>query len=334
MHPSWKETSEIAQILESQRTLRIRGLTASPGGSPNGSLPIGNIDSAIANLHRSQERLQHIPDLYDTITELIGFVKQVRSEVPLQPKVAFSRLQSLRAWIFWLPTKLLRGGEGDLGALAVLSHFYSAALVLESFFPGLEGSYLGCMTLGLIETIDVILHSRQSSFPASHIARLAIDLMDTPRHAVHDYKTPIHWTPLVHNHNINHMMLTPPSPYRQFDEYPPSASFVTSPYTPTTISSFGHAVTSPPPFQHPSHSYRRSGNLSSVYMSPTVPPSTEYYDDSLSDYSRSGTIEHSPAFSAYGNEYPHGLPTTEASSFHPSIVHDGNSGSVPPELWT
>ena len=104
MHPSWKETSEIAQILESQRTLRTRGLTASSDGSSNATAQVGNIDSAIADLHRSQERLQHIPEFYDTITELIGFVKQVRSEVPFQPKVAFSRLQSLRAWIFWLPT--------------------------------------------------------------------------------------------------------------------------------------------------------------------------------------------------------------------------------------
>jgi hypothetical protein len=336
MHPSWKETSDIAQILENQRTLRTRGLTASSDSPSNGTLQVGNIDRAIADLHRSQERLQHIPEFYDTITELIGFVKQVRSEVPFQHKVAFARLQSLRAWIFWLPTKLLRGGEGDLGALAVLAHFYSVALVLEPFFPGLEGSYLGCMTLNLVESIDVILHSRRSRFPTSHIAQLATALMDTPRHTVNDYKTPIQWTSRVPNHSMNHMMPTPPSPYRQFDDYPPSSSFVTSaPYTSTTISSFPHAVTSPPPFQQPSHSYRSSGNFSSFYMSPIVPPSSEYYDDSLSDYSRPGTIEHSPAFSSYGNEYLHALPTTEAAgSFHPGIVHDGSSNSVPPELWT
>lgn len=336
MHPSWKETSEIAQILENQRTLRTRGLTASSDSPSNGTLQVGNIDRAIADLHRSQERLQHIPEFYDTITELIGFVKQVRSEVPFQHKVAFARLQSLRAWIFWLPTKLLRGGEGDLGALAVLAHFYSVALVLEPCFPGLEGSYLGCMTLNLVENIDVILHSRRSRFPTSHIAQLATALMDTPRHTVNDYTTPIQWTSRVPNHSMNHMMPTPPSPYRQFDDYPPSSSFVTSaPYTSNTISSFPHAVTSPPPFQQSSHSYRSSGNFSSFYMSPTVPPSSEYYDDSLSDYSRPGTIEHSPAFSSYGNEYLHALPTTEAAgSFHTGIVHDGSSNSVPPELWT
>ncbi|QGA15124.1 hypothetical protein EYB26_002780 [Talaromyces marneffei] len=334
MHPSWKETSEIAQILESQRTLRTRGLTASSDTSSNGTL--SNIDSAIADLHRSQERLQHIPEFYDTITELIGYVKQVRSEVPFQPKVAFSRLHSLRAWIFWLPTKLLRGGEGDVGALAVLAHFYSAALILEPFFHGLESSYLGCMALNLIENIDVILHSRQSRFPTSHITQLAISLMDAPRHTVNDYKTPIQWMPRIQTHNMNHMMPTPPSPYRQFDDYPPSSSFVnSSPYIPTTTAAFPHAVTSPPPFQQPSRTYRTSGNFSSFYMSPTVPTSSEYYDDSLSDYSRPGTIEHSPSFSSYGNEYLHGLPTTEApGSYHPGMVHDGNSGSVPPELWT
>ncbi|EED21382.1 C6 transcription factor RosA-like, putative [Talaromyces stipitatus ATCC 10500] len=338
MHPSWKESSEIAQILENQRALRIRGLTADPNSSPNGTLQIGNIDSTIADLHRSQERLQHIPEFYDTITELIGFMKQVRSEIPFQsPKISFARLQSLRAWILWLPTKLLRGGEGDLGALAVLAHFYSAALVLEPFFPGLEGSYLGCMTLNLVENVDVILQARQSRFQTSHIAQLATALMDGLRHSVNEYKTPIQWTPPLQTHSMNHILPNPPSPYHQFDEYP-STSFVTSaPYTPTTISSFAHAVTSPPPPLLSSHAYKSSDSFSSFYISPTV-PSSEYYDDSLSDYSRPGTIEHSPAFSSYGNDYIHGLPTTEhAGSFNPNISHDASvsgSNSVPPELWT
>ena len=142
MHPSWKDTSEIARILETQRTLRTRGLVGSPEDSSYGTAQVRNLETTIADLHRSRESLHPVPEFYDSITELIGFMKQVQNEVPLQQKVAFPRLQSLRAWIFWLPTKLLRGGEGDWGALTVLSQFYTAALVLEPFFPGLEGSYL------------------------------------------------------------------------------------------------------------------------------------------------------------------------------------------------
>lgn len=343
MHPSWKDTSEIARILETQRTLRTRGLVGSPEDSSYGTAQVRNLETTIADLHRSRESLHPVPEFYDSITELIGFMKQVQNEVPLQQKVAFPRLQSLRAWIFWLPTKLLRGGEGDWGALAVLSQFYTAALVLEPFFPGLEGSYLGCMTLNLIETIDAILQSRQATFPASHITQLAIALMETPRRAVHDYKT-IQWPPRLPSQGMNHMISTPSSPYRQFEDYPPSAPFVGSaPYTPTAITSFPQAgiASPPPPFQQPAHTYRSSGNFSSFYVTPAVPgpalppSSSEYYDDSLSDYSRPGTIEHSPAFSSYGTEYIHGLPTAGPSGpYNPGMVHDLDSSSVPPELWT
>lgn len=340
MHPSWKEASEIAQILESQRQLRTKSTTIRPSRSPDGTLQfrnelLGSIDNAIADLHRSQECLRHIPEFHDTLTELIGFVKQVRSEVPLQsPTAAFTRLQSLRAWIFWLPTKLLRGGEGDLGALAILAHIYSTALVLEPFFPGLEGSYLGCMTLSLIPHIDAILHSRQSRFPSSHMAQLAIALMDAPRHNVNVYKTPSQW-PHQMQRNMNHTVPTHSNTYHAIDDFS-SPSYVTSgSYTPTSLSPFPLAVTSPP-FQS-SSSYRSSGNFSAFYMSPSV-QSSECYDDSLSDYSRPGTLEHSPAFSSYGNEYVHNMPRTEAiSSFQSDLAHDvsvAGSNSVAPELWT
>lgn len=338
MHPSWKDSSEIAQVLESQRTLRTRDSTYSPHHSPGGTARfrneiIGHIDNTIADLHRAEENLQHIPEFNDAIKELIGFVKQARGEVPFQTsKAAFARLQSLRAWIFWLPIKLLRGGEGDLVALAVLAHFYSTALVLEPFFPGLEGSYLGCMTLNVIESIDSLLLTRKSSFPLSHITQLAAGLMDAPRHSLNDYKSCIQYTHQMPP--VTHVVPTPPSPYHQFDEF--SSSFVTTaPYTPTMLSSFPHA-THTPPFQA-SPSYRTSESFSSFYMSPSVPPS-EFYDDSISDYSRQGTLDHSPAFSSYSHEPIHNLPTTETgSSLHPGLVHDipiTGSNPAASELWT
>lgn len=288
MHPSWKEASEIAQILESQRALRTRNSAYSPEHSPNGTPQFrheifGNLDNTIADLHRSQDTLHHIPEFHEAITDLIGFVKQVRSEAPVQSsaKTAFTRLQALRTWIFWLPTKLLHGGEGDLVALAVMAHFYSSALVLEPFFPSLEGSYLGCMTLGPIQNIDSILLSRKSSFPLSHITQLAASLMDAPRHNVNDYKSYIQYTTTTthHMHSMNnHMIPTPPSPYHQFpaDEFASSfvvaaaaASSSSAPYTPPAMLSSFPATTSSP-FQQPSPSYRSSGSFSAFYsMSPS-----------------------------------------------------------------
>jgi hypothetical protein len=209
---------------------------------------------------------------------------------------------------------------------------------LESFFPSLEGSYLGCMTFNLIQSIDSILLSRKSSFPLSHITQLAAGLMDAPRHSFNDYKS---YTQFAHPMQpMNHVVPTPPSPYHQFHDF--SSSYVSS-GAPTMLSSFPLATTTTTttssPFQA-SPSYRSSGNFSTFYMSPSM-PSSEYYDDSLSDYSRQGggTLGHSPGFSSFSSEPVHGMPTTEAgSSYHqPELAHDipiNGPNSVTSELWT
>lgn len=332
MHPSWKESSHMAQILESQRLLR--SFTCSPNGNPNRRIQYMNVENIIVELQKCRERLQYLPQLHNALTDLMDFVKQIHSEIPFEPsRISFARLQTLRAWIFWLPTKLLRDSESEPGALAVLAHFYSVALILEPFFLGLEGAYFGCMALNTIGNIDLILNTRQTNFPSAHTTQLANALMDTPRHIAKDYKASIQWSSVgLRNHRVNQLIPTSPSPY----EYPATpfvANGARSTYASNPISPFPHMITGPP-LQAPIP-YRSSGNFSSsFYMSPAG-PSTEYYEDSLSDYSRPGIIAHSPAFSSYGNEYLHdGLPTADpnGASFHPAQIHaisDTGSNLIP-----
>jgi hypothetical protein len=352
MHPSWKESSEIAQYLESQRSLRTRGLTASPNHATNGTFQLGNIDHLLACLHRSKEVLQYVPEFSETTSDLLDFVKQVRTEIPFQSSdISFNRLDTLRRWISWLPTKLAQGSDGDLMALAVLAQLYSTALVLEPVFPGLEGSYLGCMALSSIENIEAIYYSRQARVPASQTSQLAVSLMETSRYIVQEYRTSIQWTTSPHipqeaMHRSPHPHYQAQSPHQSIPmlpntlrpfEYPPSPFATGTSYAspPPTILPFSHSTITSSPFQPSSHPYRSSGNFSSFYMNNTPVPSSEYYEDSLSDYSRPGTIEHSPAYSSYGNEYlQHGLPTVETTSPFQHLLHGTSSNSAPPDLGT
>ncbi|KAH8699070.1 hypothetical protein BGW36DRAFT_154833 [Talaromyces proteolyticus] len=335
MHPYWKQRSEIAQFLESQRALRSVNTTLNPaylaGTTQYQSENLERIDGCIADLQNVLENVQQIPEYSERINELLMFVKQLRSDMPVQsPENAFERLHPLRTWLFWLPTKMLRGGEGDLGALSILAQFYSTALALEPIFPEIEGSYLGCMAVTPIEHIDAILTSRKSSLPYLPIVQLAVSLMSFPRTVITDYKSCIQWS---HHQmpRMGHFEATPPSPYHHF----PDMSFPsTAPYTPPIHSPPTLAVLTPP--FHPQHMYTSRPNLSAVYVGSPLP--SEPGDECLSDYSR-GTLEPSPAFSSpYSDEIHHQLPSTDTSgALNIGLLQESpimSIGSVAPELWT
>ncbi|CRG89465.1 hypothetical protein PISL3812_06501 [Talaromyces islandicus] len=335
MHPYWKETSDIAQFLEDQRALRsFNNMTFNPtylsGATRYQGDDLERIDASIADLQMIQKLVQHIPEYYERIYELLTFVRQLRNDMPIQsPEKAFERLQPLRTWLFWLPTKMLRGDK-DLEALSILAQFYSTALALEPLFPQIEGSYLGCMAITPIENIDAILLARKSSIPYTPSVQLAASLMEFPRHIMTDYKSCVQWSQPVQP--MNHFVTTPPSPYHHFQDI---TYETTAPYTPSIHSPSTFAVPTSP--FHGQGMYSSHPNLSAVYVS--SPLSSEGGDDSLSDYSRAGGLEPSPAFSSpYSDEIHRQMPPTDASAtLNIGLMHGSPimpMGAVAPQLWT
>jgi hypothetical protein len=225
---------------------------------------------------------------------------------------------------------MLRGGEGDLEALSILAQFYSTALALEPLFTEIECSYLGCMAITPIENIDAILLARKSSIPYTPSVQLAASLMEFPRHIMTDYKSCVQWSQPVQP--MNHFVTTPPSPYHNFHDI---SYETTAPYTPSIHSPPTFAVPTPP--FHGQHMFGSHPNLSAVYVS--SPLSSEGGDESLSDYSRAGGLEPSPAFSSpYSDELHRQMPPTDASAtLNIGLMHESTMmpmGAVAPELWT
>jgi hypothetical protein len=286
--------------------------------------------------------VKHNPEHCSRITDLSRFVQQLRADFPLQaPEKAFERLQPLRTWLFWLPTDMLRGGESDLSALAVLAQFFGIALVLEPLFPEIEGAYLGGMAVTPIEDIERILLSRKARHPFVPEVQSAVALMDFPRSAVAEYlKSRFQWSQVQ---SMNHHFS--PTLYHGLPDLHlvSPASSTTSTYT-----AYTSPVHSPPPVTlpaspfHCTNIYTTRPASSLFYMgSPSI--RSDHGDDgaSLSDYSRPGTLEHSPAFSpVYVDDVNGGVSAAESASglsmglYHESpIMHIG--GSVAPELcWT
>jgi hypothetical protein len=344
MHPYWKETSELAQSLESQRIYRTGGVTMSPSYSPSMNRfqeeDLARLDRACTSLENIQERLKHNQEHYNRISDLLSFVRRLRADFPLQaPEKAFERLQPLRTWLFWLPTEMLRGREDDLSALAVLAQFFGMALVLEPLFPEIEGLYLGGMAVSPIEDIERILLSRKATLPFVPEVQSAVALMDFPRNVVAEYKGRLQWSPL---HQMNHF---PPTIYHGLPDLQlvSPASSTTSTYT-----TYASPIHSPPAVAVPSSPFHPAA----IY-GPAPTPSNHFYtssptlhsdqgDDgaSLSDYSRPGTLDHSPAFSpVYVDDMSGAVSTADgAGGLSMGLYHESpimHIGSVGPELcWT
>jgi hypothetical protein len=181
----WLHESELALYIEGQRSIgRARTpVTPTYPGHQSSPLPddLNRLHQAVQGLNDLRLRLANNQELLDYVEELIEYVHQIQQDFPLQaPDTAFSRLQTMRSWLFWLPPQLLRPDASDVGAVAVMSHFYATALALEPLFPEIGGAYLGSLSVAPIEKMHQMLLTRRNSHPQETGLQVALDLMQGP----------------------------------------------------------------------------------------------------------------------------------------------------------
>lgn len=345
MQPWWKEESELARFLDGQRAFRSARTPSTP--SYTGSTghfqdeDLIRLDHASAVLQSILQRISHNQEHYQRIADLLTFVRNLRDDLPLQtPDQVFERLQTLRAWLFWLPPAMLRGGDTDLGALAVLSHFFGVALALEPLFPEIGGAYLGSMAVHPIEDIRRIVLARKASHPFAPDVQLAVSLMELPCEIMAEYRSRQQWS---QRHSADHYSPSPISPYLPLPSLqPPSATSThsgVSTFSTSPIHSPASApVTGSPYSRHTTFEPRRHSQQ--VYIaSPTFPPdATDDHRPSLPEYTKQSPVGPSPIYS------PTYVPGMVSGSTIPSITQSLNyndppavtmaGGFVAPELWT
>jgi hypothetical protein len=335
MHPYWKGSSEVAQFLEGQKAFRsVESSTDTEFLNSTTRFQKENlerIDGAIMNLRNIQDRVQYNREYFDRITDLLSFVRQLRTDLPIQsPETAFERLQPLRTWLFWLPTKMIRGGEGEMCALALLAQFFATALVLEPLFPEIGGFYFGGMAVTPVEAIDSIILSRKSTHPYVPEVHMAASMMEFPHHTIIEYKSRIQWAQQLRPRG-SVTTANPPSPYDSFHGlgYATTAPYTTALHTPPTLAL-------PSPSFNLSNPYDHRGSSTTIYTG--SPLLSDRGEENLSDYSRSGTLEHSPAFSPYLDELHSGISVADTTgALNMGLLHESpmmTLGSVAPELWT
>ena len=332
----WIHESDIANYIESQRSVagaRTPVTPSFPQAQPR-TEDLARLDQATAALHDLRARLTNSVELSNLISRLLGFLQELRRDFPLQaPEEAFERLQELRLWLFWLPTALFRPEESDLGALAVLSHFFGVALALDPLFPEIGGSYLGSMAVTPIEEMQNVLLTRRAAHPQETGVITALSLIEVPVRTVSSYKARHHFL-------AQRSQSYQPSPHSPYSAPVPQAAS-----SPETIP---HSLYAQSPMQSPAH---RSSH-GSPYITPGSGSSgarrASGYFDAVPKTSSHSSEESSYLYSYSGPPlgsnvvYSSGQPRMESQRFLGSgyetsafQTYGVETGFVSPtELWT
>ncbi|KAJ5578565.1 uncharacterized protein N7459_007529 [Penicillium hispanicum] len=270
MHPFWKQESELAQLVETHRALSASDFPLALDED------LTQLDQTIYTLQVIQKRESHNGEYFQRVGELIEFVQQFRHDYPTQTSdQAFERIQILRRWLFWLPVSMLQGGDTDLNALPVLAQFFAVAVALDRFFPETGGAYLGALSIGPIEEIDRILAAHSAADPFNAELRLAMTLMNLPRHIAARYRSRLAWSPRP---SVEHYSPDSSSPYHGLHEYPLASSSSPASASPS-YAAYTPPLQSPPavnvagsPF-HPADGYVTAAPSHALY-----PPSPHLLD--------------------------------------------------------
>ncbi|KAJ5245404.1 hypothetical protein N7489_005500 [Penicillium chrysogenum] len=352
MHPYWKQESDIAQLIETQRALSTTDLSMAGVYQPLDEDMV-HLDQTIQALRMTQKRISHNLEHFQRLGELIEFTQQFRDDFPNQTtEQSFESIQTLRSWLFWLPPSMLRSSESDISALPILAQFFAVGIALDRFFPELGGAYLGALFISPIEEIYRIIATHNAADPFNTDLRLPLELMDLPRSVVARYRShlPLPWSP---RSSVDHYSPGPPSPFHHnMHEYP----LVTS-SSPASAST-SYAAYTPPLHSPPAVAIANSGfPMQDGYASATTshslyPPSPQVLDNhdvhiGLSDLGHGhpnshASIPHSAAYTPpYGGDVMcAGLPRADGTlglnmEVYPQTHPFEMPGlAAPTSLWT
>lgn len=190
----WMHQPELSRFLESQRTLARTRMPTTPSitGLPpqqTNSEDIQRLDRCVAALHNLRLRLSSYPELVEHVDGVLEYVEKLQQDYPFQGAArSFEHLVQFRATIFWTPSHVLLPDESDVGALAMIAHFYALALVLEPLFPECGGLYLGNMCLEPLEKICQTIQARSAADPHNATLQTALSMLEVPMHTAHTYR--------------------------------------------------------------------------------------------------------------------------------------------------
>ncbi len=156
---AWKDTSLFLNFIEDNPAF------FSPQSMPATSVSFDDdsLYQAINALHGLSARLPNVHPLAQRLHEIITFAQDFQSgSTSMQSKQLFEKLQSLRAWLFWMPVTLVKANDMGSSAMVLLAQLYTLSLAIDSSIPELKGAALGSLTVQAIEQIDMKLRYKKA----------------------------------------------------------------------------------------------------------------------------------------------------------------------------
>lgn len=309
MMKDWKEESRFLRFIEEHSTLPSPHTLALAPPTTIGreeTLLLGRAYDALVSLHPYTGLIE---DGSRRAEELMAFLQSLRGVDAPTNEQLFEVLQPLRAWLFWLPTTMLRNPHSDSSTLALLAQFYATALAVDPFFPVLGGAYLGSLSTSPVEEIDRILCSRQANNPYDEEVQFALSMMDFPREMVLTFRDRLSYPGQSFEAST-----TQSSPY-QFH----ALSLDSKSTTP------GSSNGPPSGYHHSMEDLNTAPPLQSQYIEPSPHPSIQGLEERT--FAGFGMAGHSPGYSP-------GYIDEEQYRHFGDAPWSYSGGFVAPTLWT
>ena len=235
----WKHESQFGDFIAESSTFPTAPPSPTPDHKP--SQPhkedLEVFQRTIQQLQKVEAFLKHNKEDYQTISQLITFLKGARKESNTPVAQQFARLRPLRDWLFWTPVRFFQATGGSPASLISIAHLYTVALVMERLFPEIGAAYFGSLSIGPVEEIARRLLSINVNSNYDGDAQTPLTLLEFPIDVVHEFRSRMGWV---------HPVRTPSFP--QFD--PPNFYMQDPAVTSAAVSYSMPATSASPPEYH------------------------------------------------------------------------------------
>ncbi|KAI0439954.1 hypothetical protein F4803DRAFT_564160 [Xylaria telfairii] len=221
----WKHESQFGEFIAESSTFPTAPPSPQPDRKPNQphKEDMDAFQRNITQLAKVEAHLKHNKEDPQLIQQLASFLKGARKVSPIQSiEDQFDRLRPLRTWLFWLPVGCLKENGTSPSALLVISHYYTAAMMMERLFPEIGAAYFGSLAIGPVEEIARRLLSINISGSLDGDVQTPLSLMEFPIDTISEFRSRLGW--IQPTRTPSFPQFDPPNFYMSEHGTPPTTS--------------------------------------------------------------------------------------------------------------
>ncbi|CAK7568102.1 MAG: hypothetical protein SEPTF4163_006085, partial [Sporothrix epigloea] len=191
----WKHESQFGDFIAESSTFPTAPPSPVPDRKPNQPRKedLQVFQHTIQQLQRVETFLKQNKEDFQTISQLINFVKGARKESNTPVAQQFARLRPLRDWLFWTPVRFLQNGGTSPSSLISIAHLYTVALVMERLFPEIGAAYFGSLSINPVEEIARRLLSINVNSTYGGDVQTPLTLMEFSIDVVSEFRSRMGW---------------------------------------------------------------------------------------------------------------------------------------------